>query len=216
MYLLIIIIESYLHCQSICRIIFNGKILKTIVLREKSKLLYMLNSFFKNRLCAKTQQIFQWISLVWIFCMCMLNRFSCVWLFVTLTVAFQAPLSVGFSHGSGLPFPSPGDLPDPETEPGSPTLQVDFFTIWATGNMRSTVTAGGTSCLLPGCQHRAWHAVGAKTICRMNERLEDQALMSNTELLKCWLQPQSVRSSLHSHKLPGKPALSLSLESPMC
>ena len=41
----------------------------------------------------------------------------------------EAPLSVGFSHGSGLPFPSPGDLPDPETEPGSPTLQVDFFTI---------------------------------------------------------------------------------------
>lgn len=59
MYLLIIIIETYLHCQSICRIIFNGKILKTIVLREKSKLSYMLNSFFKNRLCAKTQQIFQ-------------------------------------------------------------------------------------------------------------------------------------------------------------
>ena len=40
-------------------------------------------------------------------------------------VAYQAPLSVGFSrqeYGSGLPLPSPGDLPDPGIEPGSPTL----------------------------------------------------------------------------------------------
>ena len=42
-------------------------------------------------------------------------------LFATLwTVACQAPLSMGFSrqeYWSGLPFPPPGDLPDPETEP---------------------------------------------------------------------------------------------------
>ena len=40
----------------------------------------------------------------------------------------QAPLSMGFSkqeYWSGLPFPSPGDLPDPGTEPGSPALQAD-------------------------------------------------------------------------------------------
>ena len=40
----------------------------------------------------------------------------------------QAPLSVGFSrqeHCNGLPFPSPGDLPDPGIEPGSPALQAD-------------------------------------------------------------------------------------------
>ena len=44
------------------------------------------------------------------------------------TIAYQAPPSMGFSrqeHWSGLPFPSPGDLPDPEIEPGSPTLQAD-------------------------------------------------------------------------------------------
>ena len=44
------------------------------------------------------------------------------------TVAYQAPLSMGFSRQecwSGLPFPSPGDLPDPGIEPRSPTLQVD-------------------------------------------------------------------------------------------
>ena len=44
------------------------------------------------------------------------------------TVACQAPLSMGFSsqeYWSGLPFPSPGDLPDPETEPRFPALQGD-------------------------------------------------------------------------------------------
>ena len=44
------------------------------------------------------------------------------------TVAHQAPLSKGFSrqeYWSGLPFPSPGDLPNPEIEPGSPALQAE-------------------------------------------------------------------------------------------
>ena len=54
---------------------------------------------------------------------------SRVRLFVTpWTVAYQAPLSMGFSSQecwSGLPFPSPEDLPDPGIEPRSPTLQAD-------------------------------------------------------------------------------------------
>ena len=58
-----------------------------------------------------------------------LSCFSGVRFFVApWTVAHQAPLSMGFSrqeHWSGLPFPSPGDLPDPEIEPRSPTLQAD-------------------------------------------------------------------------------------------
>ena len=44
------------------------------------------------------------------------------------TVAHQAPPSRGFSrqgYWSGLPFPSPRDLPDPGTEPESPALQAD-------------------------------------------------------------------------------------------
>ena len=52
---------------------------------------------------------------------------SCVRLFATpWTVAHQAPQSLEFSrqeYCSGLLFPSAGDLPDPEIEPGSPTLQ---------------------------------------------------------------------------------------------
>ena len=44
------------------------------------------------------------------------------------TAAHQAPLSMGLyrqESWSGLPFPSPGDLPDPGIDPGSPTLQAD-------------------------------------------------------------------------------------------
>ena len=52
-----------------------------------------------------------------------------VHLFVTpRTVAHQAPLSMDYSrqeYWSGYPFPSPGDLPDPGTEPRSLALQVD-------------------------------------------------------------------------------------------
>ena len=54
---------------------------------------------------------------------------SRVHLFATpWTVAYQAPPSMGFSrqeYWSGLPFPSPGDLPDSRIEPGSPALQAD-------------------------------------------------------------------------------------------
>ena len=54
---------------------------------------------------------------------------SGVQLFATpWTVAYQAPPSMEFSrqeYWSGLPFPSPGDLPDPGLEPGSPALQAD-------------------------------------------------------------------------------------------
>ena len=57
---------------------------------------------------------------------------SHVQLFVTpWTVAHQAPLSMGFSGKNsgvgGVPFPSPGDLPDPGIEPGSPALAGMFF-----------------------------------------------------------------------------------------
>ena len=55
--------------------------------------------------------------------------FSRVRLFATpWTIANQAPLSMGFSrqkYWSGLPFPSPGYVPNPGIEPGSPALQAD-------------------------------------------------------------------------------------------
>ena len=60
------------------------------------------------------------LVLLWV---CMLSHCCYVWLFETLwTVAQQAPLSKGFSrqgYWSWLPFPSPGDLPNPGTKPAS-------------------------------------------------------------------------------------------------
>ena len=53
------------------------------------------------------------------------------------TVAYKAPLSMGFSrqeYWSGLPFPSPGELPDPGTEPRSPALQADTLPTELHGN----------------------------------------------------------------------------------
>ena len=68
------------------------------------------------------------------------NLLSRVRLFSTLwTVAYQAPPSMGFSrreYWSGLPFPSPGDLPHPGIEPGSPALQEDSLTSEPPGSMQ--------------------------------------------------------------------------------
>ena len=55
------------------------------------------------------------------------GRFATLW-----TVDCKAPLSMGFprqEYWSGLPVPSPGDLPHPRTEPTSPALAAVFFTI---------------------------------------------------------------------------------------
>ena len=75
----------------------------------------------------------------------MLSCFSRVQLCATLwTVARQAPLSTGFSreeYWSGLPFPPPGDLPDPGIEPTSlmfPSLVCGIFTTSATWKAQNT------------------------------------------------------------------------------
>ena len=52
----------------------------------------------------------------------------CSTLVTPWTIARQAPLSMGFSrqeYWSGLPFLSPGDLPDPGIQPSSPKWQAD-------------------------------------------------------------------------------------------
>ena len=72
----------------------------------------------------------KWIKLWYIWKK--VKSLSRVQLFATLwTVAHQAPPSMGFprqEYWSGLPFPSPGDLPDPGIEPRSPALQADTLT----------------------------------------------------------------------------------------
>ena len=70
---------------------------------------------------------------------------SCVWLFATpWTMTRHTPLSIGFSrqgYWSRLPFPSPGDLPDPEIEPTSPVSpwQADSLPLC---HLRSSVSYG--------------------------------------------------------------------------
>ena len=57
------------------------------------------------------------------------------------TVACQAPLSMGFprqEYWNGLPFPSPGDLPNPGIEPASPTLQADSLSAEPQGKPKNT------------------------------------------------------------------------------
>ena len=64
-----------------------------------------------------------WIMYVKVKSLSRVRLFATPW-----TVAYQASLSMGFSrqeYWSGLPFPSPGDLPDPGIEPRSPALEAD-------------------------------------------------------------------------------------------
>ena len=60
---------------------------------------------------------------------CSVTKF--IWLFCDpMDCSLQAALSMGFprqEYWSGLPFPSPGDLPDPGIKPTSPTLAIRFF-----------------------------------------------------------------------------------------
>ena len=96
-------------------------------------------------------------SRVKIFCVCQL--LSRVRLFETpWTVAHQAPLSMEFSrqeYWSGLPCPSPGDLPDLRIEPRSSTLQADSFlqclTTWEGENVILSNYCVKKSLGVPGC-----------------------------------------------------------------
>ena len=107
---------------------------------------------------------------------------SCVRLFATpWTVAYQAYPSMGFSrqeYWSGLPFPSPGDLPNSGIEPGSPTFGGRRFnlcatrealvlinqrkkdtivaTIIAVSNKLSFVSDPGILCLLPASMRQSY------------------------------------------------------------
>ena len=72
-----------------------------------------------------------------------LLMFSHNQVFVTVqTVAHQAPLSMGYSRQekwSGLPFPSPGDLPDPGVKLMSLALAGEFFATETPGKPRKTI-----------------------------------------------------------------------------
>ena len=82
--------------------------------------------------------------------------------------SYQAPLSVGFStqqYWSGLPFPSPEDLPNPGIEPGSPALQADSLvsepqgrslgSFWGDGNVWYLDSDDGVTDTY-FCQNSSW------------------------------------------------------------
>ena len=74
--------------------------------------------------------------------MYVLSHFSLVRLFVTPWIgASQTPLSMGFfrqEYWSGLPWPPPGDLPDPRIKPRSPSLQAHSLPSASPGKPRNT------------------------------------------------------------------------------
>ena len=83
----------------------------------------------------------------------MSNSFETSW-----TVAHQAPLSMGFprqEYLSGLPFPFPGDLPDPRTEPRSSALQADSLPLSHLGSLFTYLGCAGSSLL-----HRFFSSCG--------------------------------------------------------
>ena len=94
----------------------------------------------------------EWLSLAHLCFFWFVYVLSCIWLFATPgTVAHQASLSMGTfrrEYWSGLPFPSPGNLPDPGIEPWVSYIAERFFTHWA---MREKPTYQ---------QHRQyWHGI---------------------------------------------------------
>ena len=91
------------------------KVHKSSMFHNKAKLKEpSLSEFSENLIC---------ISIVKVKSLSRVRLFATLW-----TVAYQAPLSMGFSrqeYWSELPCPPPWDLPNPGIEPGSPALQAD-------------------------------------------------------------------------------------------
>ena len=72
-----------------------------------------------------------------------------------LYVAHQVPPSIGFyrqEYWSGLPFPSPGDIPDPGIKPRSPVLQADTLTSEPLGKPKARVVVKTVILVLLMCQ----------------------------------------------------------------
>ena len=75
------------------------------------------------------------------------------------TVSCLAPLSVGFSrqeYWSGLPFPSPGDLPNPGIKPGSPALQADSLPTEPLGKLMWTLKQSDSNELFYETEIDSW------------------------------------------------------------
>ena len=98
--------------------------LKSLLQHHSSKAsILQCSAFFTVQLSHLYMTTGKTISLTKVNSLSRVRLFASPW-----TVANQAPLSMGFSrqeYWSELPFPSPGDLPDPGIEPWSPALSTD-------------------------------------------------------------------------------------------
>ena len=98
------------------------------------------------------------------------------------TVARQAPLSMGFprqEYWDGLPFPFPGDLPGPGTEPGSPTLQADsLLTPFQSNSLKSKMQFPGHT----GCISSTHMRLVAAVMDKATEQLHHHGN-------SCWIRP---------------------------
>ena len=91
---------------------------------------------------------------------------------------FQAPPSKGFSrqkYWSGLPFPSPEDLPNPRIEPGSPAFQADALTSEPPGKPTPSRTNTPKRC------HFHYRGLECKSMKSRNTRSNRQIWPWNTE-----------------------------------
>ena len=160
----------------------------------------------KGRLCLKIKS--EWPSPY------VISRLSRVWLFATLwTIAHQGLLSVVFSrqeYWSGLPFPPPGDLPDPGIEPSSltsPALAGGFFTV------RTTWEACGASRLLVCAQLSIWVMTSSPWACSWPRFVVHLVFPMLTPFLVLTVAPGHTRLPLLSrlsvhHPWPSVPVLS--------
>ena len=99
--------------------------------------------------------------------LCVFKSLSCIWPFATpWTVAYQTPLPMGFSrqeYQSGLTFPSPGNLPNPGTKPGSLAWQADSLVSEPPGKLQKycwVYPLTGTKILPQGCTTVSFDCTG--------------------------------------------------------
>ena len=126
------------------------------------------------------------------------------------TVAHQVPLSMGFSrqeHQSGLPFPSPGDLPNPGIKPTSPALVDEFFTIEPPGKPTHSNKLRITTISSPPFKVQHWLILSSGHRCHpYHHQIYDDS--SHCILLETWISNSKLLPShsishhpLHCHKL---------------
>ena len=112
---------------------------------------------------------------------------SCVRLFATPWTAYQAPPSMGFSRQecwSGLPFPSPGDLPNPGIKPRSPALWADALTSEPPGKSSTVTGINGKSQTKPRLNN-------GLLLLEQSSKFLWASVSSHTKFLSNWLTPSS-------------------------